>query len=137
MTIRCALAFLVIILSIITAKFSQPANAMGWYPLHCCSNKDCAVVTKIEPVGNSLFPKGVWLTTKFGRAYLDYSNRHMPERLKSQDDRVHACILEHMDSDSDDEYTELGARNYVVKVSMPTSDIPLKKIIRCVFWPSS
>lgn len=114
---------------------TAPAYPHSWYPPRCCSDKDCAPVTKIEPVGNPITPKGLWLTTKFGRAYMDFALTHMPERLKSQDDKVHACILEQMDSDDDDEYTELG-RN-IVKVAMPGADLPTKKTLRCVFWPSS
>jgi hypothetical protein len=84
----------------IATIYVPPAHAHSWYPGGCCSNDDCAVVEKMEPLppqvvarlfGGSAAHAGLGyfsITTRNGTVTVP---PNFPRR-ESKDNRIHACI---------------------------------------------
>src|SRR6266849_1927811 len=60
------------------------AAAHDWYPRECCSNVDCALVQRVEPLPNG----SLRLTSRVGTTDVPASFRRQP----SPDDQMHICM---------------------------------------------
>lgn len=69
---------------------ASAAYAHSWYPVHCCSGKDCAPIEKMEPDEKL---GGYQVTTKYGTAHIPANFKWQP----SQDEFYHACIIQGAD----------------------------------------
>jgi hypothetical protein len=87
-TLRVALATLVVLLPAIPAKAHEHVNADGsrvsWYPKECCRDKDCRPVATVKKA-----PQGLWLTTVDGQTVLIGPR---DQRRPSGDRRWHICV---------------------------------------------
>lgn len=74
---------------------AAPLLAHDWYPMECCSVKDCAPVESATSESPAFFgmaallPPIMVVTTKHGTAVVPYDMTHRP----SPDGRMHACIV--------------------------------------------
>lgn len=70
-----------------------PAQAHDWYPMECCSWRDCGPVTNVEiiPAPNKEWPvpTAMVVTTKVGMAIVPFNITHG----HSKDHRMHACLV--------------------------------------------
>lgn len=64
-----------------------PALAHSWYDHDCCSDRDCAPVSLIEPAEG-----GEWMTSKFGRVFVP-ANFPKERQRPSHDADTHVCIM--------------------------------------------
>lgn len=110
-------------------------NAGHWYPVECCSKRDCAVVEKVEiltfssanmlgaPGSSQSMPGGIRVTTKHGTVDVPANE---PRRESPPDEdgivRMHACMRP---ADS-----PLGSQRRGIDGK------PLMKLI-CIFFPPS
>ena len=79
---------------------ATPAAAHDWYPMECCSGRDCAVVEKVEMLpGPSIASMlstpaqaapigGMLITTRHGSVVVP---ANFPRR-ESKDNQMHACM---------------------------------------------
>ena len=108
----CLLVFLIVLL----VEFSTKAQGHEWYDKECCSDKDCAPVTKLSRAPNN---KGWIMSTKYA------SNVFVPDSMRpdksraSKDSKVHLCVM------------NLAEHN-----NPYTSQVDDKQLPRCVYWPS-
>jgi hypothetical protein len=87
-TLRVALATLLVLLPAIPAEAHEHVNADGsrvsWYPKECCNDGDCRPVAIIQRA-----KKGLWLTTVDGYTILVGDD----ETLRaSKDTQWHVCL---------------------------------------------
>jgi hypothetical protein len=87
-TLRVALATLLVLLPAIPAEAHEHVNADGsrvsWYPKECCNDGDCRPVATVKKA-----PHGLWLTTVDGQTVLIGPR---DQRRPSGDFRWHICI---------------------------------------------
>lgn len=71
------------------ADHHDPKDPAHWYPLECCSLRDCDVVTKIEYV-----PEGRLVTSKYGTVLVPVN---YDKTRASKDENFHVCMRDDID----------------------------------------
>jgi hypothetical protein len=72
-----------VIAAVLPAVLSIPSWSHDWYEKRCCSDKDCAPATRVEPLSGG----GVYATSEHGTAFCS-KEMHRP----SADHRYHVCM---------------------------------------------